>query len=283
MKRLTAGLLSTLLLASMLTGCAPKKVSSENALFKSQAVLAATDDTPATEEELRHAYSEFVFGLMKNCAQNANGENVLISPDSILFALDMAAAGANGNTLDQMIGTMVPGVSNEEGLAFGINHMNEVQNKSVIVANSMWLNSDIDFYDDYVEYVEKNFDAEVSNIKFDSKAAQKINDWVDENTDGRIPEIIEGVSDTDVLILVNAITFDASWKRPCGEARLEDKTFTNGKGDKEECDYLSSAEGIFVADDKCVGVIKDYADEKYAFLMILPNGYIKRIKREKSR
>lgn len=271
MKRLTAGLLSAILLASLLTGCSEKKISSENALFKSQNVLAATDDHQATEEELRLAYSEFVFGIMRNCAQNADGENVLVSPDSILFAMEMAAAGADGNTLDQMIGTMVPGVSNEEGLAFGINHMNEIQNDSVIVANSMWLNSDKDFYEDYVEYVEKNFDAEVSSIRFDDKAAEQINDWVDDNTDGKIHKIIDGVTEADVLILINAITFDASWKKPCGNAYLEDSTFTNGKGDKEDSEYLMSAEKNFVTDDKCIGVIKDYSDDKYAFLMILPN------------
>ena len=56
MKKLIGGFMSAMLLASLLTGCVAKtKTCSENALFKSQNVQAATLEHDESDEELRRA------------------------------------------------------------------------------------------------------------------------------------------------------------------------------------------------------------------------------------
>lgn len=261
--------MSTILLASLFSGCTQKQ-SSENALFKSPKVLAATKDSDESAQELRLAYSEFVFGVMKNCAEKDGNTNILVSPDSILFAMEMAAAGADGDTLDQMIGTMVPGSSNEAGLAFGVNHMKELQNDSLIVANSMWLKKGSRIYEDYVKFVEDNFDAEANEIELDKEAVDKINDWVDDQTDGMIPEIINSLDPNTKLVLVNAIAFEGTWKKPVSERSVNPGTFTNGDGSESECPFMNFVENTYVMNDECLGIIKSYADDNYAFMAILP-------------
>ena len=101
MKKLVGGFLSAMLLASLLTGCSAKtKTCSANALFKSKNVQAATLEQE-TDEEYRRAYSEFVFGVMQNCAESSGKQNIVISPDSLFFALEMAAAGADAGPDDR--------------------------------------------------------------------------------------------------------------------------------------------------------------------------------------
>ena len=53
-----------------------KRENGKQAVFE----LSAKSGTEMTDEELKKAYSEFIFGLMKECAQEANGENVLKLP-----------------------------------------------------------------------------------------------------------------------------------------------------------------------------------------------------------
>lgn len=271
MKKLMGGFLSAMLLASLLTGCSAKaKTCSDNALFKSRNVQAATLEQE-TDEEYRRAYSEFVFGVMRSCAESSGKQNIVISPDSLFFVLEMAAAGADGTTLEQMTGTMVPGASNEDGLMFGVNHYNELQNESLTIANSMWINEDSQVYEDYVEYVKKNFDADVTYTAFDNEAVKAINSWVNDETDGMIPSIIRDLDSDERLMLINAITFVGTWDQEYKPHMITDGTFQSGFGAEETCTYLNSYEKWFVYNDNCTGFIKDYDDDKYAFMAILPD------------
>lgn len=275
MKKLLGGFMSAMLLASMISGCSRKLEAEplncgENALFKSQNVQAATF-IEETDEEYRRAYSEFVFGIMQSCAESSGKQNIVISPDSLFFALEMAAAGADGENLDQMINTMVPGASNEDGFAFGVAHYNELQNESLNIANSMWINKDSKVYEDYVTYVSNRFDADVTYTTFDDEGAGAINSWVNDKTDGMIPMIVQDLDPEERLMLINAIIFIGTWNQEYKPHMITDGTFQSGFGTDEDCTYLNSYEKGYLHNDDCIGFIKDYNDGKYAFVAILPN------------
>ena len=83
MKKLTAGFLSALLLASLFSGCSRKNRTDTIPLYENKTVMAATETK--TDEEMCRNYSEFVFDIAGRCAKESDG-NVLISADSILFS-----------------------------------------------------------------------------------------------------------------------------------------------------------------------------------------------------
>jgi len=246
-----------------------KRENGKQAVFE----LAASSEKKMTEEELKKAYSEFIFGLMKNCAEDAQGENVLISSDSILFALEMAAAGADGDTLTQMMNTMVPGAGNDQAFRFGVDRMNSLKNNSLQVANSVWLNDakQNHVYEDYLDYVRKNFDAGVSILPFDQSGVDAINQWVEEKTKDRIHNLINRLDAESLMVLVNAITFDGKWKTGYEEYEVKTDVFTNGKGERSNQTFLSSTESLYLSNSEAQGFLKEYDDGKYAFMTILPN------------
>lgn len=246
-----------------------KRENGKQAVFE----LSATGDKTMTEEELKKAYSEFIFGLMKNCTEDANGENVLISSDSILLALEMCAAGADGETLTQMMNTMVPGASNEEALLFGTQRMNAMKNESLLVANSVWLNENKTdrVYEDYLDYVRKNFDAKVASVPFDQGGVDTINSWVEEKTKDRIHDLINQLNGDGLMVLVNAISFDGKWKTGYEDYQVNADVFTNGKGERSTQTFLSSTESMYLSNSEATGFLKEYDDGKYAFMTILPN------------
>ncbi len=298
MKKIVAGLLTFTLILSMTAGCsgktkgttkknekpAPtepvveipdtptvKRENGKEAIFELQ--NAGAGKTAMTSEELNEAYSEFIFSLMKRCAEEANGENVLISADSILIALEMVAAGADGETLNQMMNTLVPGADNGAAFQFSVDRMNSLKNDSLQIANSIWLNQarSANVYDDYLDYVVGHFDAGVSVIPFDANAVKMINGWTEEKTKGRIKELLEDLDPNSLMVLVNAITFDAKWQEPYEDAQVYSDVFTTGSGVTKTVPFLGSTESVYLSNDEAVGFIKAYDDGKYAFMTILPN------------
>ncbi|MBO4495675.1 MAG: serpin family protein [Clostridiales bacterium] len=294
MKKMVAGLLIAGMLMALPTGCAKKttsttaggvtvielpetKIETAKRENGNQAVFELANKQSGkiamSDEELKKAYSEFVLGVMKRCVEMSNGTNVMISADSILLALEMTAAGANGNTLDQMTQTMLPGADNVTALEFASKRMKSLQNDSLAIANSIWMNSGKTnrVYADYLDFVKQTFDAEVSAVAFDPAGAATINKWVEAKTKGRIKELIKELSPEGLMVLVNAITFDGKWKTEYTENDVATKSFTNGKGDTKEVTFLNSTESVFLNNEKATGFLKDYDDGKYAFMTILPN------------
>ena len=299
MKKLVAVLLTTSVLLSMAAGC--KKKTSERPSRKptqtteepeisqvelgevptvkrengQQAVFelsASSENGSMTDEELDQAYCQFVFGLMARCAGNAGKDNVLISPDSVLFALSMAAAGANGETLNQMMNVMVPGADNGAAFQYAVNRMNSLENESMRIANSVWINQEWSdgVYDDYLQYVQRHFDAGMSVLPFDNAAVELINSWVESKTEGRIKDLISELEPSNIMVLVNAIAFDAEWATAYEEDQVRNGTFTNGSGEEKEVTFLYGSENIYLENGEAIGFLKPYEDGKYAFLTILP-------------
>ena len=288
-KKLIACVLTSSLLLTMGTGCAKKtktksniatidKDSSETAIFELASGKSAKGKT--TDEDLKRAYSEFALGMVGRCAENAGKDNFMVSTDSVLFALEMTAAGADGDTLDQMLGTLLPGTNKEDAFLFAVERMDQLKSKQLKIANSVWINeaSKGAVYKNYLNYVEKNFDAQIGAVPFNDSGVKKINSWVNDNTDGMIPQLVGKLSDDDLMVLVNALSFDAKWKKPFEAKDVKDGTFRSGSGTKENCKYLNGKNDVvYLHNDTATGFYKVYEGGKYAFMVILPGAPAKDI------
>ena len=236
--------------------------------------LSTAGGAHASDEELKKSYSEFIFNLMGHCVKTSRGKNVVISPDSVLFAMNLAAAGASGDTLDQMLGTMLPEVKNEDAFRFSVERMEKLNGDSVLIANSLWINEDqADFvFDDYKDYVTRHFDAEISLIPFDDDGVDEINEWGDDKTDGLIPELVDDLDESDLMSLINTITFDSDWKKPYNGCFAQ-KTFLfiDADGNRQKTLALSGPMKGYLKSSKASGFIKSYKDDRYAFITMLPD------------
>ncbi len=270
MKKLTAGFLSALLLASLFSGCSRKNRTDTIPLYENKTVMAATETK--TDEEMCRNYSEFVFDIAGRCAKESDG-NVLISADSILFSLGMTAAGASGDTLTQMTDVLVPGADPADAVAFCIRHYNELQNDSISIGNSVWINKAMSdtLKDAYVVFTRENFDARVENIEFDTQGIDTINSWVSEKTRERIPHIIqpEDIDPNTYAVLVNAIAFDGVWKE--GFERVDEDYFFNADGSKVSADFLYGTADTYISSSDAEGFIRPYDGDRFALMVILPD------------
>ncbi len=285
MKRLISKktLAAYLTAAMLLTGCANSSpaVQTEpvknDPLVKTEIKLEEVADKKYDEDKLNAEYGRYSFELMREIAANASKKgNVMISPASIMMALDMVEAGARGETLKQLADFFAKDTDPLEQQAFAAEMMQRINYSrkiEFVCANAIWSDSEVlgdKINSDYRDYIRKTFDAEFNNVKFNKETHNIVNKWVDEKTNHMIPTLFDQPFDPNtVMVLVNAIKFEAKWKTGYTDDQIVKREFRGADGNINT-DMLSSKEKGYFETDKATGFIKYYEGEEYAFVAILP-------------
>ena len=263
-------LIALLLVFAMALGMTACSQVSANDLMKD--VPAKAVDVLPDMDAGAAAAADFGVRLFKTSIEE--GENTLISPLSVLYALAMTANGADGETLAQMEQVLGMDVDNLNSymLAY-LELLPESKDYKMSLANSIWFKDDPNFAVEQ-SFLQTNADyygAGAYKAAFDEGTRNDINNWVEEHTDGMIPEIIDEIPDEAIMYLVNALAFDAKWADEYEEHQIREGRFTMEDGTRQDVDMMHSEEYTYLEDEMATGFIKYYKDRKYAFVAMLPN------------
>ncbi len=294
MKRKIAMLLSGLLTASALTGCGESTPRETEQSFthrydsydEKQTETSSSGDFTGDNhaqsvsqmtfsEGDQTAITDFAVRLFKESLTKE--ENTLISPLSVLVALSMTANGAQGNTLAQMEDVLgMPVRELNTWVCHYMSNLPEKEEYKLRLANSIWFKhrENLDSFEVKQEFLQTNADfygAGIYKAPFDESTCGKINQWVEDNTDGMIKDILDRIPEDAVMYLINALAFDAEWENVYKKNNIKDGEFTKEDGTKQNAELMYSEENRYLEDDKAVGFIKYYKDQKYAFAALLPN------------
>ena len=231
-------------------------------------------------EDAQKVAMDFSVRLFRNVvnppyeASKIADDNVLIAPASVLTALAMTANGAGGDTLAQM--ETVFGIGCEPLRDYMKSYLENLPNEEkykLHMANSIWIKEDEDFTvnEEFISVNENFFDANVVEKEFDKKTLREINDWVEDNTDGMIEEVLNEIPEEAVMYLINALAFEAEWEEIYKTTQIREGKFTLANGMVQDVEYMYSEEDVYLEDEKATGFIKYYKDRKYAFVALLPN------------
>ena len=228
------------------------------------------------EAELNALSNASVNVFYETIESGENGENVLISPASLAFAMAITENGANGETLEQMEKYVNGGISIEDMNAL-LNYtsykLNNAEEVEWGVANSLWFNDngDCEIENEFLKKAIEYYDAEVYKKAFDASTANEINKWVYNKTNKMIDEVIRDFSPDAMLFIVNAIAFEGEWAEEYEKNQvLENREFTNADRSTTNCTMLSSTEDRYFTLGEGTGFIKPYKGGEYSFVGILP-------------
>jgi serpin B len=223
-----------------LTACAPSVPVQAQVVKSDKARITAPSASANDLAELAAGNSAFAFDLYQTI--RSKDGNLFYSPYSISLALAMTYAGARGNTEAQMADVLHFTLSqarlhpafNALDLALASRGQG-AQGKDdkgfrLSIANSIWGQADYKFLAAFLDALAENYGAglRLSDFKNASEASRKIiNDWVAEETEDRIKDLIpEGaITPLTRLVLANAIYFNASWLRQFEEENTIDAPF----------------------------------------------------------
>lgn len=247
--------------------------------------LTTTDVTDAELAALVAGNTEFALDLYGELAGEGN---LILSPYSVAAALTMAYAGARNLTADEMRDVLqlaldderIHAARNELDLRVTAEQPaapdDEREPFTIRVANSLWGQEGYPFLEEYLALLAEQYDAGMNLVDFVAAAEEAritINDWVEEQTEGRIVDLIpQGVVDSMTrLVLVNAIWFKANWAEPFDEAATADAPFTLLDGSDVTASMMNATiDAAYAAGDGYQAVRIPYAGDA-AMLVVLPD------------
>ena len=256
--RLTALVTLTALMAS----CGTAPVSLTAGLAVKPAVYSNVDSDPL---------ADFSLELMKTC--HNDGENTLISPLSVMFALGMTSEGADGETLAQF--ETLFGLD-RESLGKTLNSLRATleadTDGKVSLADSIWFRDhEFTVNRDFLEKNSELYGADIFEAPFDATTLRGINSWVKEKTDGMITDILNEIPEEAVMYLVNALAFDCKWEERYKSVDVRTADFTEADGGTAKVELMYSAENDYLTGDGFSGFVKYYKGRNYGFAAILPD------------
>ena len=140
--------------------------------------------------------------------------------------LDVGAGGTTKNELENALGITDLDKWNDEMKAYLSKDWS--QNTFVNTANSVWMNKGTtwaaNINSDFLTPAKDYYSGEIYEADFDGQAdkvVQNVNNWVSDNTNKMIPEILKEIPGGTVMMLINAVYFEGKWDTPF----TEDKTF----------------------------------------------------------
>jgi serpin B len=264
--------IAILLAAILLTSCEKQNTQKESLSPKDIPLAKSTQDMIKSD----NAFGFTVF--QRVLENNPSTDNVFISPTSIALALAMTYNGAAGDTKTAMEATLQKaGLTTEEintGYKSLIDALVSVDPKVLLeIANSIWYDQNFSVLQSFIDVNQQYYNALVSPLDFAAASASStINGWVNDNTHGKIPEVIQGIPGDVVMYLINAIYFKGKWKFEFEKDNTEEEPFTLKNGDALEVPFMKQETTLpAMSNDMFSMVEMPYGQGNFVMDVMLPN------------
>lgn len=229
------------------------------------ALAAMTACTGQNVQPAEGSQTGFALSFFRNVnAVAGSDENIVVSPYSAGMLLSMLEAGAEGETRVELDNAL-------NGASFG-KEDNECDGDVVVEStNSVWISDDFSVRNRYVSLLENHYDAFITTQNFsDPATVQAINNWCSEHTSGKITKIIDRIGPDMVMILVNALYFNAPWASAFDEDATAEGIFHGRNGDAS-VPMMSRRAMYNYAEYQGARMIEvPYEGGRYAMYLVLP-------------
>lgn len=227
-------------------------VSTTPAITETPEVSTTPAVTEKTDtEEVTTDVAKVVNAFGYRLWEKQQDKNVVLSPYSIVETLMMLENAADGETKEEILKTM--GVSdeiqwNKRMQEFHRENAKQDSVKQLYIANSIWKNDTTYAFDskvqkEYIENLKNNYGAVEQSMNFNNgNPREQINAWIEKQTNGYIPSLLEDeVKPQDTYsILANTVWFDAKWKNEYFNAFVTRKENFYGKEKTTSVDMMYS-------------------------------------------
>lgn len=235
-----------------------------------QTAADKTQDQDVARDEENGFALRFTEALLK---QKKEGENLITSPYSAWLPLAalvngcsgeaqeqllkvIGEAGIDAETLNQAVKAINAGLSQEERQK-SYEEYGETFESPLKIANALFVQKDAAVNQTFEQLFSDNYDGKLFSVDFsDSSAANAINSWASEKTDGKITEIVDSFDAGTVAAIANALYFSDSWSSQFLEENTTDGTFHGAKQD-ENAAFMNQelSDGIYYEDETMQAVV----------------------------
>jgi serpin B len=248
---------------------------------------ATAMDTADPIATLVRGDNEFALDLYARIGQGDG--NRFISPFSISTALAMTYAGAQEETAAEIAKTLrftlPPGqlhpafhrliveLHGRTSTQATPDHPPDVQ---LFTANALWAQTGERILPDFQKRIEVNYQGGLYTVDFrhaPDQARRTVNTWVEERTQGKIRDLLKSshIDPTTILVLTNAIYFNARWASPFSKEKTTQEDFNASPSDVVRVDMMKQSNRFRYYDEGSFQVLEQpYKGNTLAMVILLP-------------
>ncbi len=242
----------------------------------------------AFSQKLAESINDFSFTIYN--ATKPDSGNFFISPFSLNIALSIANEGSKTSTRQEMdkllsIGNIDNKPQHYRNLIQKSINLNDSDFKNCIewlhdkssknemlLANSLWINDDVGIDGRYIKTIKEDYGSDIFSFNNHDMVSvnKKLNNWISNKTDGKIPEI-KGLHSDIKLSIINAIYFMGEWEIPFDEKKTKEKVFHTMDRGKINIKYMrDQARYRYYEDSNIQSIYLPYKCRQFSMIVILP-------------
>lgn len=288
MNRESIGILllaSLIALGSIAAGCTDMSQTTS-----AESAPPEEEETPDDNGSVAEGNNRFAFDLYRHLASSpdSSGINIFFSPYSISSALAITCEGARGTTADEIRSVLhFPrnGTGMREGFAVIDAALNRgSDNYTLRTANALWAEETYPFLPEYVDAAGRWYGANATNLDFINDpegSRQTINQWVEEQTEAKIRDLLPAGSIDALtrLVITNAIYFKGTWGQQFDPNETTDDEFRVGPNETVQVRMMQRTDEDAVFGYTETGALQAlelpyaHGDEtRLSMLVLLPKG-----------
>lgn len=207
---------------------------------------------------------------------------MIVSPLSVSNALTLLSQGAEGITFEQLSKGLHLGkdksIAADQFLAHRETLENNLGESKLSIANRIYIQNGQQLSKSFESVAVSKFESGIESLNFGDaeKSAETINHFVEEQTNGKIKDLIkpDQLDGNTRSVLVNAIYFKGNWEVPFSTDLTEKSDFYNSENETSQVDFMymdSDFNVAYVKDLNATALELKYANSNISLVMVLPN------------
>ncbi|XP_044872681.1 alpha-1-antitrypsin-like [Mauremys mutica] len=181
---------------------------------------------PANENMLGHkvgrSICQFAFHFYKEASSQRNNKNVIFSPISISTALAMLSLGAKSTTLQEIFRVLhfKPNEIQQREIHEGFRQLMQSLNRQnanfqLDMGNVLFVKDQLKLQQQFLNDVKHFYSGEAfpENFKNVRPAQQKINNYIEKKTHGKINNLLNNLDPATEILLLSYIYLKATWNK----------------------------------------------------------------------
>ena len=243
--------------------------------------ISAEQIKPSDNAAIVQGDNQFAMDLYAQLDREQPGKNLFFSPTSISVALAMTAAGARGPTQSEMAkvlhldADLAQAHAHYHQLLEQWNAVGEKRAYQLRVANRLWGQKGYPIRPEFLALTRQQYGAEMLLVDFAQAeaASREINQWVEQQTNGKIKDLIPPASLNALtrLVLTNAVYFKGDWVQPFDKQNTREEDFTVSAQGKVKVPLMHQQTKMGYAEEETFQALElPYAGRELSMVVLLP-------------
>lgn len=258
----------------MLSGCS-KSNTPEEAEKRQQSNVQHPIELAAP---VANVFTDFSFHFFKALqSETEAGKDIFVSPLSLHIALGMLINGAQGDTKSQIIKALRSERLSQEELNNAYKTLlTELPKADPLVkmalANAIFYKNGFTVEAPFLNTMKNTFDAQITGLPFIPSDKDIINKWASDNTNGKIPKVLEEIKPEHIMFLMNALYFKGDWRSKFDKKDTKNQPFYMEKGGEKTVKMMNLTDTFQIASsDNFTALQMPYGNGQFCATLILPN------------